>query len=96
VNGNDAQGNGSDIFGDVLEHLLDELRKTTVSWHIQGPFQSELKAIPLWPLGLQEVEAPRISKHSVVRISALRTGRLYPQDISLDLFLLEAKSTPRP
>ena len=46
----------------------------------------EGKAIPLqaWtgPGGFQEVEDPRIqdSRHiKVVRLSALRTGRLYPQ-----------------
>ena len=42
------------------------------------------KATPLQalgrPLGFQEVEAPRISRHlKVVRLSALRTGRLYSQ-----------------
>jgi len=30
------------------------------------------------------------------RLSALRTGRLYPQEMLLVLFLLEAESTPRP
>jgi hypothetical protein len=30
----------------------------------------------------------------VVRLSALRTGRLYPQEMLLVLFMLEAESTP--
>jgi hypothetical protein len=45
------------------------------------------------PLRFQEVEAPRSldNRHmKVVRLSALCTGRLYPQAI------LQAESTPRP
>jgi len=52
------------------------------------------------PSGFQEVEAPRFqdSRHlRVVRLSALRTGRLYPRrKYSWYSFLLEAESTPGP
>ena len=47
------------------------------------------------PLGFQEVEAPRFidNRHmKVVRLAALRTGRLYPWYS----FLLEAESTTGP
>ena len=41
-----------------------------------------------WPRGFKEVEAPRLedNRHmKVVRFSALRTDRLYPQEIFLIL-----------
>ena len=52
------------------------------------------------PRGFQEVEAPRFqdNRHmKVVRLSALRIGRLYPpRKYSWYSFLLEAESTPGP
>ena len=49
--------------------------------------------------GFQESEDPKFqdNRHmKVVRLSALRTGRLYPRKYSWYLFLLEAESTPGP
>jgi hypothetical protein len=57
------------------------------------------KAFPIQALGFQEVEAPEFldNRHmKVVRLSALRTGRLYPQKDSWYSFLLEAEFTPGP
>ena len=51
----------------------------------------------LWPWGFQEVEAPRFqdNRHmQVVRLSAIRTGRLYPKKYSWHSFLLEAEASP--
>ena len=52
------------------------------------------------PRGFQQVEAPRFqdSRHmKVLKLSALRTGRLYlPKKYSWYSFLLEAESTPGP
>ena len=52
------------------------------------------------PRGFQEVEAPKLPDNQhmkVVRLSALRTGRLYPPgSIPVSHFLLEAESTAGP
>ena len=51
------------------------------------------------PWGFQELEAPIFEgnrRMKVVRLSALRTGRLSPRKYSWYSFLLEAESTPGP
>jgi len=51
------------------------------------------------PRGFQKVDDPKFqdSRHmKVVRLSALRTGHLYPRKYSWYSFLLEAESTPGP
>ena len=51
------------------------------------------------PGGFQEFEAPRFqdNRHmKVIRLSALRTGRFYPQEIFPVLISVKAESTPGP
>jgi len=51
------------------------------------------------PRSFQKVEVPRFQDNwhmNVVRLSALRTGRLYSNKYSWYSFLLEAESTPGP
>ena len=78
--------------------------KQALELNLASYSMGESKAIPLqaWtgPESSRKVKAPRFqdSRHmKVVRLSALRTGLLYPpRKYSWYSFLLEAESTPRP
>ena len=75
----------------VLMHVMREYdrRKVKASNPITGLDR---------PWGFQEVEAPRFqdNRHmSVVRLSTLRTGRIYPQEIFLVLISVRDWVNPR-
>ena len=78
--------------------------KQALELNLASYSMGESKAIPLqaWtgPESSRKVKAPRFqdNRHmKVVRLSALRTGLLYPpRKYSWYSFLLEAESTPRP
>ena len=72
---------------------------------VQNHFCSPVKgkAVPLraWsgPEGSRKLRFPDFmttAHKKVVRLSALRTGRIYPRKFSWYSFLLEAESTPGP
>jgi len=52
-------------------------------------FEGKGKAVPLtgleWPRGFQEVKVTRFHENGAGWLSALRTGRLYPQEMLLVL-----------
>ena len=76
---------GYPIVGDFEEST----QEPTVFFNIQPDSQPtgfSKKAILDTPLDFQEVETPRFQENrhmKTVRLSALRTGRLYPQEIFL-------------
>jgi hypothetical protein len=82
------------------EQLLSILSENAVSIYMEGKSKSNPITGLDKPRGFQEVEAPRFqdNRHTkVVRLSALRTGHLYPpRKYSWYSFLLEAESTPGP
>ena len=67
-----------------IEGLIYERKQRVYSNYSANKVKQSLDR----PLGFQDVEAPRFqdSRHmKVVRLSALRTGRLYPQETFLVL-----------
>jgi hypothetical protein len=65
---------------DASPHQTPHTSKITTSPHIKG---KEPQNRPMWPWEVREVKAPRFldNRHiKVVRLSAICTGHLYPQE----------------